>query len=53
VKRAIAAKSLDPLREVPELAGLLESIDSGDGELLVIDDRIISEKVRAICRESR
>lgn len=53
VKRAITKRSLDPLREEPELAALLGSIARDGGEPVEIDDGIISEKVRAICRDGR
>jgi hypothetical protein len=53
VKKAICDRSLEPLRSEPALVNLMTYVDAGSEELVVIDDVIISERVLAICRETR
>lgn len=53
VKRAITERSLQPLRDEADLASLVGAIDHDAGDPELIDDRIVNEKVRAICRENR
>lgn len=53
VKRAISTRSLAPLQGIEKLSGLIEYIDGGSPELVMVDGVIVSERVRAVCRELR
>ena len=51
VKRALAGKSLAPMRESESLRALIDFVDHGPETLVLVDSGMISEKVMAICRE--
>lgn len=54
VKRAIATSSLSPLTEIEALSGLMQYVNgTGSDAVVEIDDQIVSERVRAICRDRR
>lgn len=53
VKRALSTRSLDPLRDEEALVEGMAYVDDGSDELFAVDEKILSEGVRAICREQR
>lgn len=53
VKRAICERRLEPLRASAGLAALMTYVDAGSEELVEIDEVIVSQRVIAICRETR
>lgn len=50
VMRAILGHSLDPLAEVEELSPMMKQIRAGQDRCYLVDEAILSEKIREICR---
>lgn len=51
VKQVISSRSLCALQAITELSGLIDYILDEHSETVVVDDKIVSQRVRAICRD--